>query len=140
MTNHTNCVFCGIVRGDIPAIRVHEDEHCLAFMDIQPASPGHTLVIPKVHAPNLFEISETDLAAVTLTAQRIARAVRMALAPDGIRIMQTNGAAAGQTVFHYHVHIIPMQDGQRVGAHGREHADHENLKVLAAQIHAALKP
>ena len=140
MTNHTNCVFCGIVRGDIPAIRVHEDEHCLAFMDIQPASPGHTLVIPKVHAPNLFEISETDLAAVTLTTQRIARAVRMALAPDGIRIMQTNGAAAGQTVFHYHVHIIPMQDGQRVGAHGRELADHENLKVLAAQIHAALKP
>lgn len=140
MTNHTNCVFCGIVRGDIPAIRVHEDEHCLAFMDIQPASPGHTLVIPKVHALNLFEISETDLAAVTLTTQRIARAVRKALAPDGIRIMQTNGAAAGQTVFHYHVHIIPMQDGQRIGAHGRKRADPMDIKVLAAQIQAALKP
>lgn len=139
MTDHTNCVFCGIVRGDIPAIRVHEDEHSLTFMDIQPASPGHTLVIPKVHAPNLFEISETDLAAVTLTTQRIARAVRKALAPDGIRIMQTNGAAAGQTVFHYHVHIIPMQDGQRVGAHGRQRADPESLKELAVLIQAALR-
>lgn len=140
MSDHTNCVFCGIVRGDIPAIRVYEDDRTLAFMDIQPVSPGHTLVIPKVHAPNLFEIAETDLSVVTLTAQRIAQAVRKALAPDGIRIMQTNGAAAGQTVFHYHVHIIPMQDGQRVGGHGRERATLEELKAAAANIQAALIP
>lgn len=139
MTDHTNCVFCGIVRGEIPSIRVHEDDHSLAFMDIQPASQGHTLVIPKAHAPNLFEISEADLSAVTLTTQRIARAVRKALAPNGIRIMQTNGAAAGQTVFHFHIHIIPMQDGQRVGAHGRERADPESLKELAALIQSALQ-
>lgn len=139
MNDHTNCIFCGIVQGDIQAIKVHEDELTLAFMDIQPASHGHTLVIPKAHAPNLFEIPETELAAVTLTAQRIARAVHRALAPDGIRIIQTNGAAAGQTVFHYHVHVIPMRDGQRIGAHGRERADPDTLRALALRIQAALK-
>lgn len=140
MSDHSNCIFCGILRGDIPAIRLYEDEQTVAFMDIQPISPGHTLVIPKTHAANLFEISAADLAAVTLIAQRMARAVHQALAPDGIRIMQTNGAAAGQTVFHYHVHIIPMQHGQRSGTHGRERADPEALKALAAQIQAALRP
>jgi histidine triad (HIT) family protein len=139
MNDHTNCVFCGIVQGHMSAIRVYEDELTLAFMDIQPASSGHTLVIPKAHATNLFEIPETDLAAVTLTAQRIAWAIRKALAPDGIRIVQTNGAAAGQTVFHYHVHAIPMWDGQRVGTHGRTRADPDTLKALALQIQAALK-
>ncbi|WP_295445784.1 HIT family protein [uncultured Thiodictyon sp.] len=140
MSDHSNCIFCGIVRGDIPAVRVYEDEHTAAFMDVQPASPGHTLVIPKAHAANLFEISAADLVATTLTTQRMARLVQKALAPDGIRIMQTNGAAAGQTVFHYHVHIIPMQDGQRLGAHGRERADPEVLKALAAKIQNALRP
>ena len=140
MSDHTNCVFCGIVQGNIPAVRVYEDATTLAFMDIQPASSGHTLVIPKVHAANLFEISPTDLAAVAWTAQRIARAVQEALTPDGIRILQTNGAAAGQTVFHYHVHVIPMWDGQRIGSHGRTRADPERLKAVALQIQAALTP
>lgn len=139
MSDHPNCLFCGIVRGDIPATKVYEDEQTVAFMDIRPASPGHTLVISKVHAPNLFEIAETDLSAVTITTQRIAQAVHKALAPDGIRIMQTNGAAAGQTVFHYHVHVIPMQHGQRIGAHGRELASPGSLKALAAQIQAPLR-
>ncbi len=139
MSDHTNCVFCGIVRGDIPTIKVHEGDFTVAFMDIQPASPGHVLVIPKVHASNLFEIAMIDLSAVTLIVQRVAQAVYRALAPDGIRILQTNGAAAGQTVFHYHVHIIPMKDGQRVGGHGRERAKPEDLKALAAKIQAALR-
>ncbi|HRZ24906.1 MAG TPA: HIT family protein [Candidatus Contendobacter sp.] len=138
MAESTQCVFCKIVRGELPAVKVHEDEHTLTFMDIQPASPGHALVIPKTHAPNLLEITESELFVVAATAQRIARAVQKALAPDGIRIVQTNGAAAGQSVFHYHVHIIPMQAGQRVGAHGRERANPEALKALAAQIRAAL--
>ena len=138
MAESTQCVFCKIVRGELPAVKVHEDEHTLTFMDIQPASPGHALVIPKAHAPDLLEIAEADLCAATLAAQRLARAVRTALAPDGIRIVQTNGAAAGQTVFHYHIHIIPMQEGQRVGAHGRERARIEELKALAARIREAL--
>ncbi len=138
MSDQANCVFCKIVRGEIPAVKVHEDERTLTFMDIQPASPGHALVISKVHAPNLLEIAEADLFAVAATTQRISRAVQQALAPDGIRIVQTNGAAAGQSVFHYHVHVIPMREGQRIGAHGRERANIEELKALAARIRAAL--
>ena len=138
MSESAQCIFCKIVRGEIPAVKVHEDEGTLTFMDIQPASPGHALVIPKTHAPNLLEIAESELFVVAATTQRVARAVQKALAPDGIRIVQTNGAAAGQSVFHYHVHIIPMQAGQRVGAHGRERANPDELKVLAARIRAAL--
>lgn len=138
MTEATDCVFCKIVQGKIPSVKVAEDAQTLIFMDIQPASPGHTLVIPKTHAANLMEITEADLFAVTKTVQRLARAIRSALAPDGIRIVQTNGAAAGQTVLHYHVHLIPMQEGQRIGTHGRAPAKSEELKALAERIRDAL--
>ncbi|MER2528974.1 MAG: HIT family protein [Candidatus Competibacter denitrificans] len=138
MTEATDCVFCKIVQGKIPSVKVAEDAQTLIFMDIQPASPGHTLVIPKTHAANLMEITEADLFAVTKTVQRVARAIRSALAPDGIRIVQTNGAAAGQTVLHYHVHLIPMQEGQRIGTHGRVPANSEELKALAERIRDAL--
>ncbi|HAO34288.1 MAG TPA: HIT family protein [Candidatus Competibacter sp.] len=137
MSESAKCIFCKIVRGDIPAVKVREDEATLVFMDIQPASPGHALVIPKTHAADLYEIAETDLNIVTATVQRAARAMRQALAPDGIRIVQTNGAAAGQTVFHYHVHLIPMREGQKLGTHGRAPADTEDLKALAARIREA---
>ncbi len=136
--SESTCIFCKIIRGEIPAVKVHEDALTLTFMDVRPASPGHTLVISKAHAPNLLEIAEADLLAVAATVQRVARAVQKALNPDGIRIGQFNGAAAGQTVLHYHVHIVPMQAGQKAGAHGREPADPEQLKALAAQIRAAL--
>ena len=138
MPGSPKCIFCKIARGELPAVKVYEDEHTLTFMDIQPASPGHALVIPKTHAPNLLEIGEPELFVVAATTQRVARAIQKALAPDGIRIVQTNGAAAGQSVFHYHVHIIPMQEGQRVRAHGRERANLEELKALAARIRAVL--
>lgn len=139
MSESANCIFCKIVRGNIPAAKVYEDDQTLTFMDIQPASPGHTLIISKTHATNLMEIAEADLLAATRTVQRVARAVRKALTPDGIRIVQTNGAAAGQSVFHYHVHIIPMQEGQRIGVHGRTLADSGELDALAARIRAALE-
>ncbi len=139
MSESANCIFCKIVRGSIPAAKVYEDDQTLTFMDIQPASPGHTLIISKAHAANLMEIAEADLLAATRTVQRVARAVRKALTPDGIRIVQTNGAAAGQSVFHYHVHIIPMQEGQRIGVHGRALADSGELDALAARIRAALE-
>ena len=138
MSASTNCIFCKLVRGEIPSVKVHEDAQTLTFMDVRPASPGHALVISKAHASNLLEITETDLLAVTLAAQRIARAIQKALAPDGMRVNQFNGVAAGQTVFHYHVHIIPIQEGQRIGAHGRDQADTQQLEALAAQIRAAL--
>jgi len=134
MTEAADCVFCKIIQGKIPSVKVVEDEQTLTFMDIQPASPGHTLVIPKAHAANLMEIAEADLLAVTKTVQRISRAINTALKPDGIRIVQTNGAAAGQTVLHYHVHLIPMQEGQRIGTHGRVTVDMEQLGTLAKRI------
>ncbi len=138
MSESAQCIFCKIVRGEIPAVKVHEDERTLTFMDIQPASPGHALVISKAHAPDLLEIAEPDLLAVAVTVQRVARAVQKSLAPDGLRIGQFNGAAAGQTVPHYHVHIVPMREGQRTGAHGRAPAKIEELKVLAVRIREAL--
>ncbi|MCB1820961.1 MAG: HIT family protein [Candidatus Competibacteraceae bacterium] len=139
MSESANCIFCKIVHGEIPSIKVHEDAQTLTFMDVRPASPGHALVISKTHAPNLLEIAETDLLAVSLTVQRVARAIQKALAPDGMRVSQFNGAAAGQTVFHYHVHIIPMQEGQRTGSHGREPANPQELESLAARIRAVLQ-
>ena len=139
MSESASCIFCKIIRGEIPAVTIHEDAQTLTFMDVRPASPGHTLVISKAHAPNLLEIAEVDLLAVASTVQRVARAVQKALNPDGLRIGQFNGAAAGQTVLHYHVHIVPMREGQKAGAHGREPANPEQLKVLAAQIRTALE-
>ena len=138
MTNSNDCLFCKIVQGQIPAVRVYEDEHTLAFMDVFPASEGHTLVIAKTHAVTLLEIAEADLLAVTVATQRVARAVQQALAPDGLRINQFNGAAAGQSVPHYHVHIVPIREGQRAGAHGREKADLVILETVAARIRKAL--
>ena len=138
MTTANDCLFCKIVRGEIPAVRVYEDESTLAFMDVFPASEGHTLVIAKNHAPTLLEIAEADLLAATMTTQRIARAVQQALAADGLRISQFNGAAAGQSVPHYHVHIVPIREGQRAGSHGREKADSAVLETVAARIRHAL--
>ncbi len=138
MSESARCIFCKIVRGEIPAVTVYEDERTLSFMDVRPASPGHVLVISKAHAANLLEIAEVDLLAVASTVQRVARAMQNALNPDGLRIGQFNGAAAGQSVFHYHVHIVPMREGQKAGAHGREPANPEQLKALAAQIRTAL--
>jgi histidine triad (HIT) family protein len=138
MSETANCIFCKIVRGEIPAIKVHEEELTLSFMDIQPASPGHLLVISKTHAANLLDITEADLLAVTLAAQRLARAAHKALEPDGIRINQFNGAAAGQSVFHYHVHVIPVWEGRKIGSHGRAPASPEELTALAGKIRQAL--
>ena len=140
MPESTQCIFCKIIRGEIPAAKVDENAQTLTFMDVQPASRGHTLVISKAHAPTLLDIAEADLLAVTSTVQRVARAVQKAFNPDGIRIGQFNGAAAGQTVPHYHVHIIPMHQGQKVGAHGRESVSLEQLKELAGQLRTALEP
>ena len=100
-------IFTRIINGEIPALKVYEDADTLAFLDIAPASPGHTLVICKNEVATLTELSDAQLLATARTTQRVAAAIQQALQPDGINIMQNNGAAAGQTVFHYHVHIIP---------------------------------
>ena len=136
--DHGN-IFARILRGEAPAARVFEDDHVLAFMDVFPQSRGHTLVIPKHStARNLLDEEPQVLAPLILGVQRVARAVRAALNPDGIVISQFNGAPAGQTVFHPHFHIIPRWEGVALGRHGGGMADAAELKALAEQIAAKI--
>ena len=133
-------IFARILRGEIPAARVFEDDHVLAFMDAFPQARGHTLVIPKHSAArNLLDEAPDRLSPLFLGVQRVARAVRAALNPDGLVITQFNGAAAGQTVFHLHVHIIPRWDNVALGRHaGGGMADPAELKALAEGIAAKI--
>jgi histidine triad (HIT) family protein len=109
-------VFRRIILGEIPSYKIYEDAETYAFLDIAPASPGHTLVICKSEVANLFELSDADLIATARTTQRVARAMREKLSADGVNIVQSNGTAAGQEVFHYHVHLIPRWDNDGVFA------------------------
>ncbi len=135
-----DCIFCRIVAGDAPAHRVHEDERTLTFMDLFPVGEGHLLVVPKKHGENLFEVEVEDLLAVMEVSKRMAHALRRALAPDGIGVHQLNGAAAGQTVFHYHMHLIPRNQGDPIALHGRTEGDPARLAELAVLISRALEP
>lgn len=133
-------IFSRIVNGSIPAVKIYEDDATLAFMDINPASKGHTLVISKAEYPDVFTLPSEDLAAVALTVQRVAKAIKAAFNPDGINIVQNNGAASGQTVFHYHVHLIPRWEGDHVLGAWRPHtADPAQLQSYAEQIRDALR-
>lgn len=107
----SNCVFCRIVAKEIPATVVHEDEHTLAFMDIGQVNPGHVLVAVKKHAENIFALDEAQAAAVFRSAAKVARAIRGAFEPQGLSVYQANGAAAGQTVLHLHIHLVPRYEG-----------------------------
>jgi histidine triad (HIT) family protein len=106
-----DCVFCRIVAGQIPSTRVFEDEHTLAFMDLGQVNPGHVLVAVKKHADNLYALDDAQAAAVARAGTRVARAIREAFKPEGLSVYQANGKAAGQTVFHYHVHLLPRHAG-----------------------------
>jgi histidine triad (HIT) family protein len=106
-----NCIFCQIVAGKIPAQIVDEDERTIALMDINPATRGHTLVIPRRHARDLLEIDEEDLEATILAAQRLARRAHDRLGADGVNLLNSRGQAAWQTVFHFHIHVIPRYAG-----------------------------
>jgi histidine triad (HIT) family protein len=132
------CVFCQIVAGTAPAQRVLEDELSVAFMDLFPARRGHLLVIPKRHYADLLGADDRSLAQVAVNARRLARAMQRALAPDGIGVHQLNGAAAGQTIFHYHVHLVPRRHGDPLGFHGRRMAQPGELAEVAAEIARAL--
>ena len=103
-----SCTFCKIARKEAPASIVYEDENVIAFMSIQPINVGHTLVVPKKHYENIFEISEEEVAHLYRVVKKLAHAVQKAVDAEGIRIVQNNGEAAGQVIFHMHVHIIPM--------------------------------
>jgi histidine triad (HIT) family protein len=132
-------IFSKIASGEIPSIKVYEDEDTLAFMDISPAGRGHTLVIAKQEFADLWSIPEQTLFAVTRTVQRVALGLRDALKPDGLNIIQNNGAASGQTVFHYHVHLIPRWAGDdALHLWKPQQADQDELRALAEQIRRAI--
>lgn len=138
MAYDTNNVFARILRGEIPAHKVCEDAHTLAFMDVMPQADGHALVIPKHPAENLFDLPAEHLSATILTTQRVARAVRKAFDAPGVMIAQLNGPAAGQSVFHVHFHVVPRFTGIDLRFHAREMADPAILAAHAERVRAAL--
>ena len=132
-------IFAKIIRGEAPCFKVFEDEHTIAFMDIMPQAEGHTLVIPKEPAENIFDLSADGAAALARTTKRIAEAVRMVTGAPGVMLAQLNGSAAGQTVFHIHFHVIPRSSGIDLALHAREKADFTKLKALAEKIAATVQ-
>ncbi|MGD9843378.1 MAG: HIT family protein [Steroidobacteraceae bacterium] len=135
--DHDN-IFAKILRGEIPAHKVYEDESTLAFMDVMPQSDGHTLVVPKVAAENIFELSADQLQLLIVVTQQVAQAARQAFNADGLTLMQFNGEVAGQTVPHIHFHVIPRYAGKVLQVHGRGMADKEVLKRHAEQLRKVL--
>jgi histidine triad (HIT) family protein len=135
MTTDPDCIFCKIVAGEIPSHKIDEDDKTLAFMDINPWTRGHALVIPKEHSRNIYDADPADVAAMHLTAQRLARRMRDRLRAEGINVLQSNEPVAMQTVFHTHVHVIPRysDDGLRLPAHPKP-AEHEELAELAQEL------
>ena len=106
----SDCLFCGIVAGDVPAQVVDSDEHTVAFMDINPATAGHALVVPRTHAADLFEISDEDLEHTIVAARRLARRMRATLSPGGFNVLNSCGSVAWQTIFHFHLHVVPRYE------------------------------
>lgn len=134
----TDCLFCKIAANEIGSVRVYEDDTLFAMMDIFPESKGHFLIIPKTHAENLFEVASDTLAHIITVSQHLAAAAKKALNADGIKIAQFNGEAAGQTVFHYHMHVVPAYNHVGFKRHAGEPADMEDLRKLADLIKAEL--
>lgn len=132
-----DCVFCKIVNGEIPCYKLYEDEHTLAFMDINPANDGHALVIPKEHSRDLYAVSEAAISAVAVTARRVAIAVETTVKPEGMNLVQCNGEAAGQSVMHFHMHVLPrtVYDDLKMNW-GLSPGDKEAIEGLAERIRA----
>ncbi|MAK44072.1 MAG: HIT domain-containing protein [Spongiibacter sp.] len=134
----SDCIFCQIVAGQLPCHEVYRDDQLLCFMDIAPASNGHCLIIPHEHHDDIFTMSDTLLAAVNQFAGRLAPILKAHCQADGIGVHQLNGAAAGQTVFHYHMHLIPAYPGQSIQIHGRAQGDPQQLADNATALREAL--
>jgi histidine triad (HIT) family protein len=135
----TNNIFAKILRGEFPCYKVYEDEHVLAFLDIMPRTPGHTLVIPKAPARNILDISPEDFAHVARGSRTIARAAMQAFKADGITIQQFSEAAGGQVVFHLHMHVMPRHDGIALLPPASRKEDAKVLEDNATRLIAALK-
>ena len=134
-----DCIFCQIIAGQAPCLKVFEDDRTFAFLDINPRSDGHCLIIPKIHAPTLFDIEEADLVAVIKTARKVALAIRISLSPQGMQVYQLNGKVAMQLVDHFHIHLVPRWKNDEVDlVHGFKAGDKERMKGIAARIAGAL--
>ena len=139
MAYDPNNIFAKILRGEADAHVVLDEEHCLGFMDLMPQSPGHTLIIPREPAENIFDLSSEALGQLITTTHRVARAVKAVFNPPGMMIVQLNGADAGQTVFHIHFHVIPRYEGEGLTLHARSVAAPAQLREHAARIRAELE-
>lgn len=138
MTYDTNNIFAKILRGEIPCHKIYEDAHTLAFMDVMPMVEGHCLVVPKAPSRGLLDADPTTLALLMATVQKVASAAVKAAKADGFQIRQYNEPAGGQTVFHLHVHILPMKEGVPLRPHSGNMADHGELAKLAEAMKAAI--
>ncbi len=137
-----DCIFCKIVKGEIPCFKIYEDEKVFAFEDINPISEGHTLVIPKRHTQDLWEIPGDDLSAVHLASQKIIQAIKKALNPAGVACLQLNGRGVNQVVMHYHLHLVPRISGSPelpLTAWELREGDMEKIKQTADKIVAAIR-
>ncbi len=140
MAYDENNVFAKVLRGEIPCHKIYEDTDTLAFLDIMPRADGHALVITKEKARDLFDISPSGLAKLMTAVQKLAPKIRDAMAADGILIQQFNGAAAGQTVFHVHVHIIPRKEGEALKPDAGKMADQGHLAAIAEKLRKKIGP
>ena len=138
MTYDPNNIFAKILRGEIPCVKVYEDDKTLAFMDVMPEAEGHVLVVPKEGAENILDLSDEGLAAMMATTQKVTKAVDKALQPDGILLKQYNRAAAGQSIFHVHFHIVPRWEGVPMAPHGKVMVKPAVLEPIAAKIRSEL--
>ena len=134
----TQNIFAKILRGEIPSVKIYEDDKTFAFMDVMPEADGHVLVIPKEGAENILDLSPAGLTAMMATTQKVAKAVDKALSPDGILLKQYNRAAAGQSVFHVHFHIVPRWEGVPMAPHGKVMVEAAQLEPIAAKIRSEL--
>ena len=139
MAYDPNNIFAKVLRGELPAYKVYEDDKALAFLDIMPRAPGHTLVLPKSHARNVLDVDPDDLAHVAKVAQKVAKAAVKAFGADGITIQQFNEPAGGQVVFHLHVHVIPRHDGVAMKPPASQKEKPEVLAEHAEKLAAALR-
>jgi histidine triad (HIT) family protein len=138
MAYDKNNIFAKILGGEIPCVKVYEDAKTLAFMDVMPEADGHVLVVPKEGAENILDLSADGMAAMMATVQKVAKAVDKALRPDGILLKQYNRAAAGQSVFHVHFHIVPRWEDMPLAPHGKVMVEAARLEPIAAKIRSAL--
>jgi histidine triad (HIT) family protein len=134
-----DCIFCKIVAGELPSFKLYEDDATFAFMDINPANEGHALVVPKEHARDLYAVSEQALCATMATAKKVAGAIQHVLSPEGLNLAQANGPAAAQSVFHFHVHVLPRRKGDELKLNwGLNPGDKEAIAGVAERIRAQL--